>query len=302
MRYHDAGLDNHSNDTPFIDRWRYNANDLLASLPTVFNRAGYAAYFGDITDRMRDANGTVRNLWIMLRDRRNEIDSLKRQRSALWRSIRVAEVRADSWVAGCKRMVAQRDEAIAEKVDVQEANASLQHAWKGMNEIIDRRNVTIRDQLASLEQQRTSTDFWHDEFLKEAEANDKHADVLKLAVGKADRASERACDYARRIDNLRMDAELDARAIQNLRAKALKQAKQIRATSTFTDECNTRQAARIKQLEADLVLVKAAAYRESQEVDKLRARQQQAVSALVDPARDAWAATVSALAALEGRK
>ena len=172
MRYHEAGLKGHADDTSTIINFRRNVRMFLNLLPKGALFGGtrkpvWEEYFADLTDRMRDANSTVSNLWLMIRDKNERIEEQDRALNAMrglvrswhsrWatskdtmeyqnrkvtaqhqriedleseivglveqvqlghsdlaaarRTTKVVEIRAGTWKQGCKRVVAERNEA-----------------------------------------------------------------------------------------------------------------------------------------------------------------------------------------------
>lgn len=94
MRYHQAGLGRHHNDTSTIINFCRNTLLILTALPWRYGMWGgtrrqvWHTYFSDLADRMRDANSTIKNLWLMIRDRNRTIEQLRLQVDIKGRALR----------------------------------------------------------------------------------------------------------------------------------------------------------------------------------------------------------------------
>jgi chromosome segregation ATPase len=257
MRYSDAGLDKRSDDTIYLTNFIRNIRLWMSLAPAgsiIFGtRLGtWRTYFADHVDRMRDANSTVSNLWLMIDSKNKVNDTLRRQlRGAIDRALtaerttKVAQVRADSWVEGCKRMAAQRDECRDEvrdlkaKLKATEAELDEQVAAKGRaNRHLDRTTY-----LATLmREQRDEARGAHSvaaRKLRDANADlrdeqEDHAHTLEACQQWREMAEDRERD-----GDLKADTIADHVATIKLLTKRI----------AFTQDCNVNQAHRIGNLE-----------------------------------------------------
>ena len=114
-------------------------------------------------------------------------------------------------------------------------------------------NKRQADRLELLEGQ---VDYWHDEFLKESEANDAQADVVKGVEKARDAAADR-------IARLVVDITL-------VKEAAAKEAATTDRMVRESREARDRNLTRVNQLERDNVNLKASAVRVVAETDRVR--------------------------------
>lgn len=264
MRYSDAGMKPRDGDTNYIINFRRNISLFLGLVPKGAIYFGtresvWRSYFADHLDRMRDANSTVSNLWLMIREKNSRIE-------ALTRSLAVSRVRSDSWFEGCQRMAAQRDECRDEVRDLKaklvatEEELHRQVAAKGKaNRHLDRTTY-----LANLmREQRDEARGAHSvaaRKLRDANADlrdeqEDHAHTLAACKAWQEMAEDRERDGDLKADKLAalehawegMNEIIDRRnaTISDLKDEIVKLTKRI----AFTQDCNVTQANRIASLE-----------------------------------------------------
>ena len=222
MRYHKAGLDPHPSDTNYLTNLRRNIGLFLTLIPKgslIFGTrdSAWRSYFSDHLDRCRDANDSHKALMVTLKVRRQQLDRVSKDRDVQKRTADYHRTVGNQLREDRDHAMGLRDEAVAEKGMAVRSLDRLKKVASLLREQRDVSRATVSDLRMDIRDANA-------DLSDECEA---HAQTTAAAQGWKEMAEDR-------------DQQLD---------QALDQVAKLTKRITFTQDCNVRQAERIRVLD-----------------------------------------------------